>query len=162
MFNFRTPKPMSYQRQADAVDFLVDIECIDVCHSADVVDDCHDARLQVIAVNVVLAAEPADELFGLKALRAQGGVNHLCHKGFHDFITREFNVKHGFAAVYFFVRHFSTFLIRVSLQRVDILDNRAVERTIEDVFLVFDKGFDTFIYSLENASLTEFAAKEEN
>lgn len=57
----------SNYRQADAVDFLVHIECIHVGHAADIVDDCHQARFQVVGVDVVLAAHAADKLARVEA-----------------------------------------------------------------------------------------------
>ena len=48
--------------EGDAADLLVDVQRVDVCHAADEVNDCHEARLQVGGVNIVLAADTPDEL----------------------------------------------------------------------------------------------------
>ncbi len=49
------PRFCLYNRQGDAVDLLVDIEGVDIGHAADVVDDGHDAGLEVGGVYLVLA-----------------------------------------------------------------------------------------------------------
>ena len=43
-----------YYRQGDAVDFLIDIEGIDVGHSGNIVDDGHQAGFQIGSANVIL------------------------------------------------------------------------------------------------------------
>ena len=76
-----------YYRQADAIDLLVDVEGIDVGHSTDIVEDSHDALLQVGVVDVVLAAYTADELLGIETGRVDGGINKHLHQRSHNFIT---------------------------------------------------------------------------
>ena len=41
-------------RQRDAVNLLIDIQRIDVGHARDLVYDSHEARLEVIGIDVVL------------------------------------------------------------------------------------------------------------
>ena len=48
--------------QRDAAYFLIDIEGVDIGHAADIVDDGHEAGLQVRTGYVVLAAHATDEL----------------------------------------------------------------------------------------------------
>ena len=45
-----------HNRQTNTVDLLIDVEGVDVGHTADIIDDCHEACLDVGVVNVVLAA----------------------------------------------------------------------------------------------------------
>ena len=48
-----------YNRQTDSVDFLIDVERIDVGHAADIINYRHDALLQILVLYIVLAAYPA-------------------------------------------------------------------------------------------------------
>ena len=49
-------------RKRDTVDFLIDIEGIDIGHAADVVDDSHEAGFEVGAVDGILAGDSLNEL----------------------------------------------------------------------------------------------------
>ena len=48
--------------EGDAANLLVDIEGIDIGHATDIVDDGHEAGLEVWTVDVVLTADAPDEL----------------------------------------------------------------------------------------------------
>ena len=51
---------ISDYRQRDAIDLLIDVEGVDIRHAADIVHDSHQPRFEVIAMDVVLTAEPLD------------------------------------------------------------------------------------------------------
>ena len=53
-------------RQTDTVDLLIDVERIDVGHAADVINNRHDALLQILVFYIILAAYPAQELLGIE------------------------------------------------------------------------------------------------
>ena len=55
-----------YNRQTDTVDLLIDVERIDVGHAADVINNRHDALLQILVFYIILAAYPAQELLGIE------------------------------------------------------------------------------------------------
>ena len=88
-----------YNRQTDAVDFLIDVERIDVCHASDVIQYSHDSLLQILVLDVVLAAYPAQELLGIETGWVYGCFYENLHQGSHDLITRKFYVEHRLALV---------------------------------------------------------------
>lgn len=57
----RATKWLHY-RQTDAIYLLVDVESIYIGHAADIVYYCHDAGLEVVGVDFVLAAHSAYKL----------------------------------------------------------------------------------------------------
>ena len=65
--------------EGDAADLLVDIEGIDIGHATDIVDDGHETRLKVGGIDVVLAADTADELLGVETFRMTGGLDEMAH-----------------------------------------------------------------------------------
>ena len=94
------PMPVaSDNRQGDAVNLLVDVEGIDVGHARDVVDDGHEAGLEVGALNGILAADAANELLRVVAVGVHDSLRHLLHQRLHDLVTRQFHVEHHLAAV---------------------------------------------------------------
>lgn len=88
-----------YDRQTDAVDLLIDVERIDVGHAADVIQYSHDSLFQVLVLDVVLTAYPAQELLGIETGRVYGSFDENLHQGSHDLITRKFYVEHRLALV---------------------------------------------------------------
>ena len=60
------PALFLYYRQTYSVDFLIDIECIDIRHTTDVIQYRHDSLLQILVLYVVLAAYPSQELLGVE------------------------------------------------------------------------------------------------
>ena len=52
-----------YDRQGNAADFLIDVEGIDIGHTADIIDDGHQACFDIRGIDVVLATDAADEVF---------------------------------------------------------------------------------------------------
>ena len=61
------PALFLYYRQTYSVDFLIDVECIDIRHTTDVIQYRHDSLLQILVLYVVLAAYPSRELLGVEA-----------------------------------------------------------------------------------------------
>ena len=64
--NLSIDRPQNIQLddgQGDATNLLIDIEGIDIGHTTDIVNDSHQAGLEVRRVDVVLAAHTAEELF---------------------------------------------------------------------------------------------------
>ena len=88
-----------YNRQADAVDFLIDVERIDVCHAADVIQYSHDSLFQILVLDVVLTAYPAQELLGIETGRIDGCFDENLHQRSHNLITRKFDVEYRLALV---------------------------------------------------------------
>ena len=80
-------KASLYNWKADAIDLLIDVEGIDVGHATDIVYHRHDALFQVGVVDVILAAHSANELLGVEASRADGGIDEDCHEGCHNLVT---------------------------------------------------------------------------
>ena len=76
--NFRFPY---YNRQTDSVDLLIDVERIDVGHAADVIQYSHDSLFQILVLDVVLAANPAQELLGIETGRVDGCFDENLHQG---------------------------------------------------------------------------------
>lgn len=92
----------SNQRQTYSVDFLIDVERINVGHSADIVDNSHDARFEVGRAYVILAAYAADELARVEPLRIDSRLGHDLHQAVHNLKTAQFDVKYRLALVDFF------------------------------------------------------------
>ena len=44
-----------YQWQTDTIYLLIDVEGIDICHSTDEVEDCHDTCFKARTLDVILA-----------------------------------------------------------------------------------------------------------
>ena len=44
-----------YQWQTDTIYLLIDVECIDICHPTDEVEDCHDTCFKARTLDVILA-----------------------------------------------------------------------------------------------------------
>ena len=63
-----------YDGKGNAVDFLIDVERKDVGHTADIVDHGLDSCLQTVAFDVVLTAEPLNQLFGIVASGMGGSL----------------------------------------------------------------------------------------
>ena len=61
-----------YDGKGNAVDFLIDVECKDIGHTADIVDHGLDSCLQTVAFDVVLTAEPLNQLLGIVAFGMGG------------------------------------------------------------------------------------------
>ena len=82
----------SHDRQRDSIDFLIHIEGIYIGHTADIINDRHDARFQVGTIDVVLAAESSDQLLRMKSLRRDGRPDECVHQRLHNLVTAEFHV----------------------------------------------------------------------
>ena len=76
-----------YDRQGDTVDFLIDVEGIDVGHAADVVDDRHETCFEVGRIDVILALHPTDKVLRVETVGMDGGTDKLLHQRLDDLIT---------------------------------------------------------------------------
>ena len=82
------PALFLYYRQTYSVDFLIDVECIDIRHTTDVIQYRHDSLLQILVLYVVLAAYPSQELLGVEAGWVYGSIDEYIHQRSHDLVTR--------------------------------------------------------------------------
>ena len=105
----------SHYRKRDAVDFLVDIEGVDISHATDVVDDGHEARFEVWGINIVLARHTTDQMLGVETLWMDGGSDELLHEGLDDLITREFDIENWATLVDFLDRDLATTFVSLLL-----------------------------------------------
>lgn len=76
-----------HNRQGDAIDLLVDVEGVDISHTTYIVYHSHQAGFEVIAMDVVLTAEPLDELLAMEFLGMDSRVDKCLHQCFHDLVT---------------------------------------------------------------------------
>lgn len=134
-----------HYRQCDAIDLLIDVEGVDIRHAADIVHDCHQPRFEVIAMDVVLAAEPLDELLAMKFLGMHGSVDKCLHQRFHDLVTTQFHVEHGFALVDLGIGRLDTTLIGLAQRLAHVADEAALELAVEYLLLVLHKGVHAFV-----------------
>ena len=104
-----------YYRQTRAVDLLIEIEGEDIGHAADEIDDSHDAGFEIVGLDVVLAADTAEELLGVETLRMYGSISHLFHKGVDDAITGKFDVDNRLAVVYLLIGSLGASLVCLAL-----------------------------------------------
>ena len=115
-----------HNRQTDTIDFLIDIEGIDVGHTADVVDNGHETGLKVRIVDVVLTADTVDELTGVETVGIEDSLGHGLHERSHDLVTTQFHIQHGLATVDLLYRDLHTLLVGRTLCIVDMVDKRTV------------------------------------
>ena len=66
-------------RQRYTLNLLVDVESKDIGHARDEVDNRHDAGLEVVAIDVVLVAEPLAQLLRVELLRIDGCLGKRLH-----------------------------------------------------------------------------------
>ena len=97
--------------QGNSIDLLIDVQGKDIRHAADVVDDGHQARFQVIAVDIILTAEAADELLRMEFVWIDCGINQTFHQVLHDMVTAQFHIQNRFALIDTFLGYLSTFPI---------------------------------------------------
>ena len=93
------PALFLYYRQTYSVDFLIDVECIDIRHTTDIIQYRHDSLLQILVLYVVLAAYPSQELLGVETGWVYGCVDEYLHQRSHNLITRKFDVEYRLALV---------------------------------------------------------------
>ena len=134
-----------YNRQTDAVDFLIDVERIDVGHAADVIQYRHDSLLQILVLYVVLAAYPSQELLGVEAGWIHGGIDEYLHQRSHDLVTRKLDVENRFAGIDFLAGNLRTFLIGLALMFGDMFDETSLESTGKNFLFVIQKIVDAFV-----------------
>ena len=135
----------SHNGQGDAADFLIDVEGVDVGHAADIVDDGHETCFQIGGIDVVLTADTADELFRVEAVRMMGSLNEMRHQRLHDLIARQFHIKDRTALIDAFDGKRCTVFISLAGLRGDMIDERAIESTVEKIVFMLDKHLHTFI-----------------
>ena len=70
-----------YDRQADTVYLLIDVEGVNVGHSADIVDDSHDSLLYILVVDVVLTAYPLHQLLRVVSFGYDGCIDEYGPSG---------------------------------------------------------------------------------
>lgn len=114
-----------YNRQTDSVDFLIDVERIDVGHAADIINYRHDALLQILVLYIILAAYPAQELLGVETRWVYGCFDEYLHQSCHDLITRKFDVEYRLALVNLRVGDLFTFLVCLFLALGNMVDETA-------------------------------------
>lgn len=51
-----------HYRQCNPANLLIDIQCIHIRHATNIIQHRHDARLKVVAADVILTGETVDEL----------------------------------------------------------------------------------------------------
>ena len=76
-----------YDRQADTVYLLIDVEGVNVGHSADIVDDSHDSLLYILVVDVVLTAYPSQQLLRVETFGRDSCIDKHLHKCSHNLVT---------------------------------------------------------------------------
>ena len=76
-----------YDRQADTVYLLIDVEGVNVGHSADIVDDSHDSLLYILVVDVVLTAYPSQQLLRVETFGRDCCIDKPLHKCSHNLVT---------------------------------------------------------------------------
>ena len=132
-------------RQTDAFYLLVDIQGIYIRHATDIVDDGHDARLELRGVDLVLARNTTDEVLGVETLRMDHSPDELLEKRLHDLVTREFDVEYGLALVDALQGEFAATLIGLGGHGADMVDEATLEGAVEDILLVLDEHTDTLV-----------------
>lgn len=144
------PALFLYYRQTYSVDFLIDVECIDIRHTTDIIQYRHDSLLQILVLYVVLAAYPSQELLGVEAGWIHGGIDEDLHQGSHDLVTRKFDVENRFAGIDFLAGNLRTFLIGLALMLGDMFDETSLESTGKNLFFVIQKNIDAFVLKLSD------------
>ena len=96
-------------------------------------------------MDVVLAAEPLDELLAVEFLGMDRRVDKRLHQCFHDFVTAQFHVEHRFALIDLGVGRLHTALISLTQRLTHVADQAALELTVEYLLLMFHKGFHAFV-----------------
>lgn len=137
-------------RQTYSVDFLIDVECIDIRHTTDVIQYRHDSLLQMLVLYVVLAAYPSQELLGVEAGWIHGGIDEYLHQGSHDLVTRKFDVENRFAGIDFLAGNLRTFLIGLALMFGDMFDEASLESAGKNLLFVIQKNIDAFVLQLSD------------
>ena len=122
---------LSHYREGCAVDFLVDVEGVDIGHATDIVDDGHDARLELRGVDLVLARNTTDEVLGVETLRMDHSPDELLEKRLHDLVTREFDVEYGLALVDALQGEFAATLIGLGGHGADMVDEATLEGAVD-------------------------------
>lgn len=136
--------------ECEAVDFLIHIQCIDVGHAGNVIDHCHESRLEVGGVNVVLAADALEQLPGIEPVGVDGSLDEGLHQCGHDFITAQFHIKHHFRGIDSLLGNFLATLVGFQSGRVDAVNQALPELAGENFLLVVDEGVNTFFFQESN------------
>src|SRR3712207_5067429 len=133
-------------RQTYTVYLLIDVEGKHVGHTAYIVDNGHDARLQVVAVDVVLAAKPTNELLAVELLGVHGSLDEGLHERFHNLVTAQFDVENGLTSIDSPERNFRTMLVSLIYLLAGVADEAAFKGAVEDLVFMFDEGLYTLCF----------------
>ena len=68
-----------YDGERNAINFLVDIECIYVSHATDKVDNSHDSRFKIVAMDIILTADTTDKLLRVESFGVDSRLNKHAH-----------------------------------------------------------------------------------
>ena len=142
------PHVISDDRQADATHLLIDVECIDIGHAANIVDHGHEARLQVGTLYLILAAEAADDLLGVEAVGIDGGVDQRLHQRLHELIATQLHIQHGLALIDLLVGEPGAAAVGLAHRWLYVVDQTALKRAVENLPLVADEGLHTLMLQL--------------
>ena len=134
---------------------MIDVEGIDIGHAADVVDDGHEAHLQVGVVNMVLAGHTTNELLRIVAVGVHDGLNHLLHECLHNLITRQLHIEYRTTAVDVLHGKLRATTIGLTLQRTDMVYEAARKGACQYLVLMFYEGVDTFILQFTDDTGTQ-------
>ena len=65
--------------ERNAINFLVDIERIYVSHATDKVDNSHDSRFKIVAMDIILTADTTDKLLRVESFGVDSRLNKHAH-----------------------------------------------------------------------------------
>ena len=139
------PALFLYYRQTYSVDFLIDVECIDIRHTTDVIQYRHDSLLQILVLYVVLAAYPSQELLGVEAGWIHGGIDEYLHQRSHDLVTRKLDVENGLAGINLLSRNLGAGDVGIALVLRDVVDEGSLEGAGKNLFLVVEECLYAFV-----------------
>ena len=133
---------------------MVEVEGEDVGHATNEVDDRHDARLKVLALYVILAAEAADELFRVVVVGTAGGVDERLHERLHDLVTAQLHVEHRLTVVYLPHAQLLTAAVGIAHLRRYVVDEATLERAVQNLLFVVAERLGTLVLQLANDACT--------
>ena len=111
-----------HYRQRYSIYLLIYVEGIYISHTANIVNNSHDASLEVRTINLILTAETTNELFGMETSRINGSIGKGVHKGIHNLVTAKFDVQNRLTAINSLEANFCTMLISSLGNRLNMRD----------------------------------------
>lgn len=142
------PHVISDYREADATHLLIDVEGIDIGHAADIVYHGHEARLEVGALDFILAAEAAYDLLGVEAVGVDGGGDQRLHERLHQDVASQLHVQHGLALIDLLVGELRAAVVGLAHRRLHMVQQTALKRAVENLPLVADEGLHALMLQL--------------